>query len=461
MTPPGAWADEGGRPWIGRGRAERPLRILYLHQHFSTPAGATATRSFAMARALAARGHAVTVACGRYAGAETGLAGPFRRGRREGQVASFRVTEFAISAGNAQGTAARCLSYLRYAARATPLALREGWDVAIASSTPLSVALPALAAAWRRGLPFVFEIRDPWPELPRAMGIGAPPLWWAMDRLADAACRRAAAVIALSEGMAETAVAHGADPARVHVVPNGCDLDLFGPQAAAWRPEQARSSEALAVYAGAHGRANGLDLLLDAAAWLLAREERRVRLVLVGEGAEKPRLMARAAAERLENVTFLDPLPKPLLAGLLAGSQIGVQCLADQPAFAEWTAPNKLMDYLATGLPVVANLPGRAARLLAEGPCGIVVPPAEAAALGAALAALAADPARRAALGAAGRAQAVRRWDRRLLAVRFCEIVERAAEADHGGRQTAGSATPLRKRDSAPVPAIAAERKRL
>ena len=185
----------------------------------------------------------------------------------------------------------------------------------------------------------------------------------------------------------------------------------------------------LAVYAGAHGPANGLDLLLDAAGLLRARGERRLRLLLVGEGGEKPRLMARAAAEGLEGVGFLDPLPKPRLAALLAGCQIGVQCLAPVQAFAEWTAPNKLMDYMAAGLPVVANLGGRAARLLAKGPCGIAVAPEDPEGLAGALAALAADPARRAAMAAAGRAQAVRRWDRRLLAARFCAIVEAAAEA--------------------------------
>jgi glycosyltransferase involved in cell wall biosynthesis len=402
------------------------LGVLYLHQHFSTPAGATGTRSFAMARALSARGHAVTVACGSYAGADTGLHGGFRRGRREGRVGAFRVVEFAIPCGNAQGFAPRAAAFARYAARASALALSGSWDVVVASSTPLSVALPALVARHGRGVPFVFEIRDPWPELPRAMRVGSPPLWFAMDRLADAACRSAAAVVALSEGMAATAVAHGAGPAAVSVVPNGADLDLFGPQVAPWRPAEARSGEALAVYAGAHGRANGLDLLLRAAA-LLRAESAPLRLLLVGEGSEKPRLMAEAAAAGLGNVSFLDPLPKPRLAALLAGCQIGVQCLAAVPEFAEWTAPNKLMDYLAAGLPVVAAMDGRAARLLSEGPCGIATPPGNAEALAGALASLAASPARRAAMGAAARAQAVRRWDRRLLAAGFCAVVEEAA----------------------------------
>lgn len=400
------------------------MRILYLHQHFSTPAGATGTRSFAMARALAARGHAVTLACGTYAGAASGLDGPFRLGRRDGEVGGVRVVEFAIPCGNAQGLPARAVAFARFAAAATGLALTGGWDVVVASSTPLTVALPALAARRLRGLPFVFEIRDPWPELPRAMGIGGPRLWWAMDRLADAACRRAAAVVALTEGMAATALAHGAAPNRLAVVGNGCDLDLFGPQVRAWRPAGVAPDEVLAVYAGAHGPANGLDQLLQAASRL---GDTRLRIVLVGDGAERARLQAAAGAVGLDNVLFLPPMPKSALAGLLAGAQIGLQCLAPVPAFAELTAPNKLMDYLAAGLPVIANTDGRTARLLADGPAGIVVPAGDPDALAAALRRLVADPERRVAMGRAARELAERRWDRRLLARHFCAVVEAAA----------------------------------
>jgi glycosyltransferase involved in cell wall biosynthesis len=402
------------------------MRILYLHQHFSGPDGATATRSWAMAGALAEAGHAVTMACGRYAGARTGLEGAFRQGRRQGQVGPIEVVEFAIPYANQQGLARRSAAFLRFAGAAARLALQARPDLVIASSTPLTVALPALAARRLAGIPFVFEIRDPWPELPRALGAPAP-LLAALGPLADAACRQAAAVIALSEGMAATARARGADPDRVHVVPNGCDLDLFGPQIAPWRPAEAQSWEALAVYAGTHGPANGLDALLDAAALLCDRGEARLRLLLVGEGAEKPRLMQRVREEGLGNVSFLPPMPRPALGRLLAGAQIGLQCLAPVPEFAEWTAPNKLMDYLAAGLPVVSNLPGRAARLLEQGPCGLAVPPGDTVALADALAALAADPLRRARLGAAAREQAERHWDRRLLARDFVAVVEAAA----------------------------------
>jgi glycosyltransferase involved in cell wall biosynthesis len=411
----------------GGGAPRHPLRILYLHQHFSRPEGSTATRSFHHACALAAAGHGVTLLCGRYRGAVTGLDGPFRNGLRSGRMEGFALREFDIPCGNAQGLAARSLAFLRFAARAARVALAERWDLVVASSTPLTVAIPALLARRRRRVPFLFEIRDPWPELPRALSSaagGVPgPVLAAMGRLADAACRDAAAVVALTEGIAETAVARGAAPGRVHVLPQGVDLDLFGPQVAHWRPDGVTAEETLAVYAGAHGAANGLEAMLDAASLLRGAG---ITLLLAGEGARKPALMARATAEDLP-VRFLDPLPKPRLAALLRGADIGLHCLAPVPAFAEWTAPNKLVDGFAAGLPMVTNVPGRAARLVTEGECGIAVPPSDPVALAAALRSLAADPALRARIGRNARRLAEQRFDMRAIAARFVQVAEAAA----------------------------------
>jgi glycosyltransferase involved in cell wall biosynthesis len=398
------------------------MHILYLHQHFSTPEGSTATRSFAFARALAAAGHRVTLVTGRYQGAQTGLSGAFRHGRRQGRVAGFEVVECDIPYANAMGFAARTTAFLRYAVAAGRLALRLKPDLVVASSTPLTVALPALLAKAICGIPFIFEIRDPWPELPRAMGAVPKPLLPVLESLANLACRQTACVVALSEGMAQTALARGADPARVQVIGNGCDLDLFGPHIAPWRPPDAAPWEVLALYAGAHGRANGLGVVVEAARLLAARSEARLRILLVGEGAEKTALMEQARG--LPNLTFLPPMPKRDVARLFAGSQIALHILADCPAFAEWTAPNKLMDGLAAGRPVISTAPGEAARLLTEADCGIAVPPGDAAALAAALISLAENPARRLAMGQAARSLAVRRHDRRLLAARFVSLVE-------------------------------------
>lgn len=400
------------------------LRVLYLHQHFTTPDGAGGTRSWAMARALAGRGHRVTMACGLSEGTESGLSAPFRRGRRTGRAGPLRVAQFAVPYANAMGPVARSRAFLCFAARSTALAVGGGFDVIVASSTPPTVALPALAALGIAGVPFVFEIRDPWPDLLLSMGALRPGLIaTGLSALTGRACRGAAGVIALSEGAAASARRHGAR--RVALIPNGCDLDLFGPHVAPVRPAVAAPSEVVFVYAGAHGPANGLDTLLDAAAILRGRDERRVRLLLVGDGADRARLIGRAQADGLHNVTFAPAMPKRALAALLAGVQGGLLCLAPVPAFAEGTSPNKLMDLLAAGLPVVSNVPGRAARWLAEGEAGLTATTATG--LADAMAVLARDPARRAAMGQAARRLAVRRFDRRVLAAQFCAVVEAAA----------------------------------
>jgi glycosyltransferase involved in cell wall biosynthesis len=413
------------------------LRILYIHQHFSTPDGTVGTRSHAFARALIARGHRVTMLCGGYRGATTGLSGPFARGRREGLVDGIHVIEIEAQAGNAQSLWARAGKFARFALGATGRAVVSDADLVFATSTPLTVAIPALAAKLARGKPYLFEVRDLWPELPVAMGVVRnPALVGALSALEWAAYRGARAVVALSDGMAEGVARRGITRQRVAVIPNGCDLELFAPGTMPAPTPWLLPGEVAALYAGAHGQANGLDHLLDVAAHLRGSN---LRLVLVGEGREKPRLMARAASEQLDNVTFLDPVARRKMPALMAACGIGVQSLADIAAFQEGTSPNKLMDYLAAGLPVAITYQGWAARLLLGAGAGIA-PPRDPAAFAAALVALAADAPRRAAMGQAARKLAETRFDRARLAEKFCTVIEAAAAGD---RRVAPLAPPL------------------
>ena len=410
------------------------MRLLYIHQHFSTPDGTVGNRSYAFARAAIARGHQVTMLCGGYLGAATGLHGDFSQGVRRGVVDGIDVVELAAPAGNAQGLATRARQFGKFAAAAAWHAARAKADLVYATSTPLTVAIPALAAR-AAGTPYVFEVRDLWPELPVAMGVirnraviaGLSALEWA-------AYRGARATVALSDGMAAGIARRGIAPEAIAVIPNGCDLEMFtpdGPKAAApWL----LPGEVAAIYAGAHGRANGLDHLLDVAALLRGT---KLRIVLCGDGSEKQRLMQRAAAGCLANVTFLDPLPRRAMPALLRAAAIGIQSLADIEAFREGTSPNKLMDYIAAGLPVAITYPGWAARLLEASGAGIA-PPREPENFATALAALADDAPRRAAMGAAARRLAETRFDRAALAEKFVAVIEAAA----AGRQPVAPLAP-------------------
>jgi glycosyltransferase involved in cell wall biosynthesis len=324
--------------------------------------------------------------CGSYAQGKTGLTGPFDRGRRRGTVDGIDVIEFDLNYGNEMGFLARLGVFAKFALGSVGIALREPADVVFATTTPLTAGIPGIAARLLSRRPFVFEVRDLWPELPKAMGIVRNPLVLGlMSALEWASYRAAHRLIGLSPGIVEGIARRGVPKDRIALVPNGCDLDIFAASADAWRPEGVRDDQLLAVFSGTHGQANGLDAVLDAAAVLKARGRDDIRIALIGQGREKPGLVARAARDGLDDVLFLDPVPKTRLGGLLAGADIGLQCLRNVPAFYYGTSPNKFFDYIAAGLPVLNNYPGWLAGLIEQHECGYAVPPDDAGAFADAL----------------------------------------------------------------------------
>jgi glycosyltransferase involved in cell wall biosynthesis len=131
----------------------------------------------------------------------------------------------------------------------------------------------------------------------------------------------------------------------------------------------------MAVFAGTHGPANGLGAVLDAAGELKRRSRSDVKFVLIGQGKLKASLQERAAREGLDNVIFCPPVAKARLAGLMAATDIGMQILANVPAFYFGTSPNKFFDYIAAGRPVLINYPGWLAEKVMQGQCGYAVEP--------------------------------------------------------------------------------------
>jgi len=352
------------------------MHVLYFHQHFSTPEGSAGTRSYEMAQALLRSGHSVTMVCGSYAQGNTGLTIPFSKGRRRGQVDGVDVIEFMLSYGNNMGFAQRVRVFAKFAIGSIGIALREPADVVFATTTPLTAGIPGIFGRWLGRKPFVFEVRDLWPELPKAMGvITNPVVLWLMSVLEWASYRSANRLIGLSPGIVEGIAARGVDKPRIAMVPNGCDLDLFANQVHTWRPEGVSDDQLLAIFTGTHGNANGLDAVLNAAKVLRDRGRDDICIALIGHGREKPELQKRARAENLHNVLFLDPVPKMRLAGLMAGADIGLQVLRNVPAFYYGTSPNKFFDYISAGLPVLNNYPGWLAEMISYNDCGIAVPP--------------------------------------------------------------------------------------
>jgi glycosyltransferase involved in cell wall biosynthesis len=293
-----------------------------------------------------------------------------------------------------------------------------------------------------RGKTFVFEVRDLWPELPKAMGVISNPLTiWAMGALEWLSYRSAQRLVGLSPGIVAGIARRGVAVERIALIPNGCDLDIFAADVERWRPGDVGADDFMAVFAGTHGIANGLEAVLDAAAELRNRRRRDIKLVLVGDGKLKASLQARTQSERLENVIFHSPVTKTKLAGLLAAADVGMQILANIPAFYFGTSPNKFFDYLASGLPVLTNYPGWIAEMITQHQCGYVVPPEEPVAFADALCQAADNRSELASKGKRARQLAVREFRREILAKRFAVWVEQTHELQVASGSNRGNST--------------------
>lgn len=397
------------------------MKILYIHQYFSTPEGSVGTRSYEFGRRLVAAGHEVTILCG-----------VSHLTHVPAKTKGMRMIRIPVSATNRDGMMKRTWAFFRFALLSAWHAVKADCDLVYASSTPLTVGLPALAARYIRGRRMIFEVRDLWPELPKAMGvIRNPVLLWLLDWFETRCYRGASACVGLSPGIV-TGILRKVPGKRVELIPNGCDIDFFGIDAKGQKPKvgndlsglAARSAPFTALFCGAHGRANGLDAVLDAAAVLEAGGRTDIRLLFVGDGQLKPALKARAERENLRNCVFVDPVPKHELAGMMAEVQAGLMILADVPAFQYGTSPNKFFDYLAAGLPVLCNYQGWVTDLIRENECGMSTPPGNAEAFANALVRLADDPALRTEQAKSARKLAEREFDRDKLFARMEALVK-------------------------------------
>jgi len=386
-------------------------------------------RSYEMAQQLIARGHQVTLVCGSYGGGETGIQQPFVKGKRRCKVDGIDIIEFDLAYSNSDGFIKRALTFAKFALRSIGLVFSEKYDLIFATTTPLTVGIPGIFARWLRRKPFVFEVRDLWPELPKAMGvINNPVVLGAMSLLEWASYRSAHRCIGLSPGIVEGIKVRGVAKERIELVPNGCDLTIFAAEQTPWRPECVKPDDLMAVFTGTHGMANGLDAVLDAAAELKKRNRSDIKLVLVGQGKLKPQLVERAKQEGLDNVIFHDPVNKNRLAGLMASADLGLQILANVPAFYYGTSPNKFFDYIAAGLPVLNNYPGWLAGMIKEHGCGFAIEPVNPEAFADALEHAANNREQLVEMGINGRRLAEQEFDRSKLSNLFVDWLEGAAK---------------------------------
>ncbi len=405
-----------------------PVRILYVHQFFATRESSLGLiRSYEFARRWVADGHEVTIIT-----SSSRLPEEYDRTLfTEGEIDGIRVRAVRVHYSNYMGYGRRMWSFIMFTLGATWLASTAGkHDVIFATSTPLTVGIPGWIAAKLRRTPFVFEVRDLWPEA--AIQMGALKRTGVLARIAKALerflYRQSAEVIALSPGMAEGVIAEGVAPQHVHLVPNCSDLDLFhpGPKDEAFLGSHGIGPDTFIVgYAGAIGPSNAVEAIVPEAARTLAERGRDdIVFVIAGDGKSLPAL--EAAVEGLSNVRFVGSLPKKDVPVLTRSADALMTLFADVPILAT-NSPNKFFDGLASGRPMIVNSPGWTKELVEESACGVYVPAEDGVALADVIERLADDPDELAQMGRNARQLAQERFDRTLQAQRLLDVLEQAA----------------------------------
>ena len=400
------------------------MRILYLHQFFLTRAGSGGTRSYEFARHLVGAGHEVVmVTAGSGATSGTGI------------VDGIRVVEVGAGHGDymkatAMANPRRIASFLRFAGSATATVLREARpDVVLATSPPLTMALPAVAASRRHRAPLVFEVRDLWPEAPIQMGALANPLAQRLARALERAVYRASShVVALSPGIREGVIASGVQPKDVTLIPNASDLDLFSPSL---NPDGLRERLGLdgrfvCSYFGTMGEANDLSQVVEAAALLQGRGDEAVVFVLQGDGKHRAAIEEDVRRRGLRNVVLLPAGDKASAARLAAASDACMTIFKDVPILAT-NSPNKLFDTFAAGRPAIVNTTGWQRDLVELHEAGVFARPGDPSDLADQVLRLRENPEMAAAYGRNARRLAEGEFDRRLLAERLRAVLEDVA----------------------------------
>ena len=396
------------------------MKILYYHQHFSTPLGSTGTRSYEFAKKLIEKGHSVTMICGSYWIANSGLGGSFKNGFRAGNVDGINVVEFDLNYSNRDNFIKRAITFLKFSFKGVRLALKKDYDLVFATSTPLTSSIPGIFAKFIRNKPFIFEVRDLWPELPRAMGVIKNPfVLLLMSFLEFISYKSAVACIGLSPGIVKGIKKRVPDK-KIIMIPNGSDLNLLNSALS-----RKNDNKFIAVFTGAHGLANGLDSVLDAAKILINKSINDIEIHFIGDGALKEKLIKRAADEGLVNCIFLDPLPKiELFNYLKVNADVGLMILDNVPEFYYGTSPNKFFDYIGLGLPIINNYPGWISEMIKEKNCGLYIDPGNSQAFASALMLLKRDKVLLKKMGNNSRLLAEKSFDRKDLSLKFVNFIE-------------------------------------
>jgi colanic acid biosynthesis glycosyl transferase WcaI len=405
------------------------LRILFITDNFPPETNAPALRTYEHARFWVEDGHEVTVVTGE----PNFPTGRIHEGYRNvpysvHDMDGIRVVRVWTFIAPNKGHIRRSLDYLSFMLTSFPAALlQKRPDIVVGTSPQLLTAVSAWGAARLKGAPFVFELRDLWPESIVAVGASAGgPTMRAIARLAHFLYRRADLIVSVTESFVEILKKRGIPASRLAVVRNGVNLSDItpGPRENEIRVELGiGADEFVATYVGTLGMAHALSSVIRTAA-LTAEEP--IHYLFVGEGAERDDLEREAARLGLTNVTFMGGQPRERIPSILSASDAVIVHLKDDPLFST-VIPSKIFEAMAVARPIVLAVKGESAGIVSGAAAGIVVGPEAPEELAAALRRLRAEPELAETLGENGRKAAEVDFSRRAAAEMMLEMLKDVA----------------------------------
>lgn len=344
------------------------MHILYIHQHFAVPSGSTGTRSYEFARRWIRSGHRVTLITGK---CDISGLDPCKSMIEKLAVDGIDIVLVGAKYSNKQSFLKRTMSFIYFMFLSIYVGLRtKKVDVIYATSTPLTVGIPSMVLKWLKRIPFVFEVRDQWPQIPIEMGIIRNRilirlLLW----LEKAIYKRSSAIVALSPGMAEGVRSVLKKPKPITMIPNSSDTSIFHPDidGSSIRIAHEWGNKLVLLHFGAMGRANGLDFIVEVANKL--KDNQDIHFVLVGDGSERKGLEEKIKRLELKNIEILDSMPKTELLQLVAACDISMVIFANFPIL-EHNSANKFFDSLSAGKPILLNYSGWQRKIVEENNIG-------------------------------------------------------------------------------------------
>ncbi len=411
------------------------MHILFLTDNFPPEVNAPASRTYEHCREWVKAGHKVTVVTctpnfpkGKvYVGYKNRL---WQSEIIDG-ICVIRVWSYIVAN---EGFFPRILDYVSYmtsAIFAAPFVRNVG--LVIGTSPHFFTACAAYSVSRYKRIPFIFELRDLWPETIKAVGaLRDGSLIRLFERIVLHLYRKAARIICVTHSFREVLIGRGIDPNTIDVITNGVDLTRFHPMT---RDKELAANYGLdekfvAGYVGTHGLAHGLSTLLETASRLQNRSDGdRFRLLLLGDGAMKKKLLEQATRQNLKNVVFIDSVPKDEVTRYWSLIDASIIHLKKSKVFTA-VIPSKLFEAMAMGIPVLHGVEGESAELVRSEDIGLTFEPENAAALCDALIRLAEDGALRNRLRA-NCAGAAKRYDRQALARKMLAVLVQTASEEY------------------------------